>query len=77
MSIHSWAEQRLHELLIEAEAAGQDPSYVGRIRQDTSIDGQAGLADGRGLALFLSNDNLRKGAALNAIQVVELLIGQK
>ena len=49
------------------EAAGNDPSYVGRIRQDTSVD------DGRGLALFLSNDNLRKGAALNAVQIAELL----
>ncbi len=50
------------------EAAGMDPSFVGRIRQDTSID------DGRGLALFVSNDNLRKGAALNAVQIAELLI---
>jgi len=50
------------------EAAGKDPSYVGRIRQDTSIDG------GRGLVLFLSNDNLRKGAALNAVQIAELLL---
>jgi aspartate-semialdehyde dehydrogenase len=50
------------------EAAGQDPSYVGRIRVDDGVDG------GRGLALFLSSDNLRKGAALNAIQIAELLI---
>ena len=50
------------------EAAGRDPSYVGRIRQDTSIDG------GRGLVLFLSNDNLRKGAALNAVQIAELFL---
>ena len=50
------------------EAAGKDPSYVGRIRQDDSVDG------GRGLALFLSNDNLRKGAALNAVQIAELLL---
>ena len=50
------------------EAAGQDPCYVGRIRQDE------GVADGRGLALFVSNDNLRKGAALNAIQIAELLV---
>ena len=50
------------------EAAGKDPSYVGRIRQDTSVDG------GRGLVLFLSNDNLRKGAALNAVQIAELLV---
>ncbi len=51
------------------EAAGQDPSYVGRIRSDP------GVPDGRGLALFVSNDNLRKGAALNAIQIAELLLG--
>ena len=50
------------------EAAGKDPAYVGRIRQDTSLD------DGRGLVLFLSNDNLRKGAALNAVQIAELLL---
>ncbi len=50
------------------EAAGQDPSYVGRIRQDDGVPG------GRGLALFVSNDNLRKGAALNAIQIAELLV---
>ena len=50
------------------EAAGKDPSYVGRIRQDSSVDG------GRGLVLFLSNDNLRKGAALNAVQIAELLV---
>jgi aspartate-semialdehyde dehydrogenase len=48
-------------------AAGADPSYVGRIRQDPGVDG------GRGLALFVSNDNLRKGAALNAVQIAELL----
>jgi aspartate-semialdehyde dehydrogenase len=50
------------------QAAGNDPSYVGRIRQDTSLD------DGRGLVLFVSNDNLRKGAALNAIQIAEELL---
>jgi aspartate-semialdehyde dehydrogenase len=48
------------------EAAGQDPSFVGRLRQDP------GVPDGRGLALFVSNDNLRKGAALNAVQIAEL-----
>ena len=48
-------------------AAGKDPSYVGRVRQDSTVDGN------RGLALFLSNDNLRKGAALNAVQIAELL----
>jgi aspartate-semialdehyde dehydrogenase len=49
------------------QAAGQDPSYVGRIRQDPGVDGE------RGLALFISNDNLRKGAALNTVQIAELL----
>ncbi|TDO44727.1 aspartate-semialdehyde dehydrogenase [Kribbella sp. VKM Ac-2527] len=48
-------------------AAGRDPSYVGRIRQDQSVPG------GRGLVLFVSNDNLRKGAALNAVQIAELI----
>ncbi len=52
------------------DAAGQDPSYVGRIRAD-----QAAPA-GKGLILFLSNDNLRKGAALNAVQIAELLAAQ-
>lgn len=50
------------------DAAGKDPSLVGRIRQDQSVPG------GTGLVLFLSNDNLRKGAALNAIQIAELLV---
>lgn len=50
------------------EAAGRDPSFVGRIRQDASVD------DGRGLVLFVSNDNLRKGAALNAVQIAELFL---
>jgi aspartate-semialdehyde dehydrogenase len=58
----------LSDIPTPLEAAGQDPSYVGRIRQDSSIDG------GRGLVLFVSSDNLRKGAALNAIQIAELLI---
>jgi aspartate-semialdehyde dehydrogenase len=48
-------------------AAGRDPSYVGRIRQDSSVDG------GRGLVLFVSSDNLRKGAALNAVQIAEVV----
>jgi aspartate-semialdehyde dehydrogenase len=46
-------------------AAGQDPVYVGRIRKDPSHP--------RGLALWVVGDNLRKGAALNAIQVFELV----
>jgi aspartate-semialdehyde dehydrogenase len=52
------------------EAAGVDPSLVGRIRADQSAP------EGRGLALFLSNDNLRKGAALNAIQIAELVAAE-
>jgi aspartate-semialdehyde dehydrogenase len=50
------------------DAAGRDPSYVGRLRQDP------GVPDARGLALFVSSDNLRKGAALNAVQIAELLV---
>jgi aspartate-semialdehyde dehydrogenase len=53
------------------QAAGSDPSYVGRIRQDEGVDG------GRGLALFISNDNLRKGAALNTVQIAELLLARR
>lgn len=49
------------------QATGQDPSYVGRIRHDP------GVPDHRGLALFVSNDNLRKGAALNTVQIAELV----
>ena len=51
-------------------AAGVDESLVGRIRQDP------GAPDGRGLALFVSGDNLRKGAALNTIQIAELLAAE-
>ncbi len=64
----------LSDIPTPLEAAGQDPSFVGRIRQDISLDGQSGLADGRGLVLFVSNDNLRKGAALNAVQIAELFL---
>ena len=49
------------------DAAGVDPSLVGRIRSDE------GVPDGRGLAMFISSDNLRKGAALNAVQLAELV----
>jgi aspartate-semialdehyde dehydrogenase len=49
------------------DAAGADPSFVGRIRADRSAPA------GKGLVLFISNDNLRKGAALNAVQIAELL----
>ena len=56
------------EIPTPLKAAGADPSYVGRIRRDP------GVPDGRGLALFVSNDNLRKGAALNTIQIAELFL---
>lgn len=59
---------QLEDVPTPLKAAGIDPSLVGRIRQDQSI------ADGRGLALFVSNDNLRKGAALNAVQIAELVV---
>jgi len=54
----------LSDIPTPLQAAGQDPSYVGRLRQDGA----------NGLALFVSNDNLRKGAALNAVQIAELLV---
>jgi aspartate-semialdehyde dehydrogenase len=47
-------------------AAGQDPVFVGRVRADPTVE--------HGLALFVSGDNLRKGAALNAIQIAEVLV---
>ncbi|MDQ1496738.1 MAG: aspartate-semialdehyde dehydrogenase [Actinomycetota bacterium] len=61
---------RLVDVPTPLAAAGVDESLVGRIRQDP------GVADGRGLALFVSGDNLRKGAALNTIQIAELLAAQ-
>lgn len=75
----SMTPERARELLADApgvelsdipnplQAAGRDPSYVGRLRADP------GVPDSRGLALFISNDNLRKGAALNTVQIAELL----
>ncbi|MFF5669063.1 aspartate-semialdehyde dehydrogenase [Streptomyces hygroscopicus] len=58
----------LSEIPTPLQAAGQDPSYVGRIRVDETVE--------HGLALFLSNDNLRKGAALNAVQIAELVAAE-
>jgi len=57
----------LEEVPTPLQAAGADPSFVGRIREDQSAP------DGKGLVLFVSNDNLRKGAALNAVQIAELV----
>ncbi|NKX89218.1 aspartate-semialdehyde dehydrogenase [Nocardia coubleae] len=59
---------RLVDVPTPLAAAGQDDSLVGRIRQDP------GVPNGRGLALFISGDNLRKGAALNTIQIAEVLL---
>jgi aspartate-semialdehyde dehydrogenase len=55
----------LSDIPTPLQAAGQDPTYVGRIRRDPTVE--------HGLALFLSGDNLRKGAALNAVQIAEHL----
>lgn len=51
------------------DATGQDPVFVGRVRPDRTVD--------NGLALFVSSDNLRKGAALNAVQVAEELLRRR
>jgi aspartate-semialdehyde dehydrogenase len=72
--------QRARELLARApgvelsdvptplQAAGRAPSFVGRIRADETAE--------NGLAFFVSNDNLRKGAALNAVQIAELVAAE-
>lgn len=62
---------QLEDVPTPLQAAGADPSFVGRIRADETVDG------GRGLALFVSNDNLRKGAALNAVQIAELIAADR
>jgi aspartate-semialdehyde dehydrogenase len=53
---------------LATEAAGSDDIFVGRVRQDPSIDGE------RGLAFWVVSDNLRKGAATNAVQLAEILV---
>ncbi|WP_280453918.1 aspartate-semialdehyde dehydrogenase [Nocardia brasiliensis] len=62
---------KLVEVPTPLQAAGADDSLDGRIRQDP------GVPDGRGLALFISGDNLRKGAALNTIQIAEVLLSNR
>ena len=57
------------ELPMPRLAAGKDPSYVGRLRRAETVV--------NGLSMFISNDNLRKGAALNAVQIAEELIGRR
>ncbi|MFE7125852.1 aspartate-semialdehyde dehydrogenase [Streptomyces sp. NPDC057617] len=58
----------LSEIPTPLQAAGQDASFVGRIRVDETVE--------NGLSLFVSNDNLRKGAALNAVQIAELVAAE-
>ena len=58
---------RLVDVPTPLAATGIDDSLVGRIRQDQTVDG------GRGLVFVVSGDNLRKGAALNTVQIAELL----
>ena len=57
---------RVEDLPSPGKAAGIDDVLVGRVRRDPTVE--------NGLALFLASDNLRKGAALNAIQIAELLL---
>ena len=59
----------LSDIPTPLQAAGHDPCFVGRIRRDETVE--------HGLALFVSNDNLRKGAALNAVQIAEVLLARR
>ena len=51
------------------EAAGEDATYISRIREDPTVE--------NGLMLWVVSDNLRKGAALNAVQIAEVLVNRK
>ncbi|MBO0739877.1 MAG: aspartate-semialdehyde dehydrogenase, partial [Hyphomicrobiaceae bacterium] len=51
------------------EATGEDATYISRIREDATVE--------NGLALWIVSDNLRKGAALNSVQIAELLLNRK
>lgn len=66
--LSSAAGVQLTDVPTPLQAAGADLSLVGRIRQDQSVEGN------KGLVLFVSGDNLRKGAALNTVQIAELLL---
>ena len=57
-----------HDYPLASQAAGRDEVFVGRVRQDPS------MPDGRGLAFWVVSDNLRKGAATNAVELAELLV---
>jgi aspartate-semialdehyde dehydrogenase len=60
-----------HDYPLATEAAGRDEIFVGRVRRDVSIEGD------RGLAFWVVSDNLRKGAATNAVELAELLLERK
>ena len=64
--LHAAPSVRIEEFPTPGKAAGIDEVLVGRIRRDPTVE--------HGLALFLASDNLRKGAALNAIQIAELVL---
>jgi aspartate-semialdehyde dehydrogenase len=51
------------------EASGEDATYISRIREDATVE--------NGLAMWIVSDNLRKGAALNAVQIAELMVNRK
>jgi aspartate-semialdehyde dehydrogenase len=59
-----------HDYPLATEAAGRDEVFVGRVRTDPSIP------DGRGIAFWVVSDNLRKGAATNAVELAELLVAR-
>ncbi len=63
-------EPAAHRYPLATEAAGRDEIFVGRVRADVS------MPDGRGLAFWCVSDNLRKGAATNAVQIAELAIAR-
>jgi aspartate-semialdehyde dehydrogenase len=59
-----------HDYPLAINAAGRDEIFVGRVRQDPSIDG------GRGIAFWVVSDNVRKGAATNAVEIAEALVAR-
>jgi len=63
-------DPRAHEYPLATDAAGRDEIFVGRVRRDVSIP------DGRGLAFWVVSDNVRKGAATNAVELAELLLAR-
>jgi len=61
-------DPKTHEYQLATDAAGRDEIFVGRVRRDVS------MPDGRGLAFWVVSDNVRKGAATNAVELAELLL---